>query len=158
VRALHLFDAAVASFGDSCLHGALVILWLLYVCRFAVVVGVGMLEPSAARASCGDWLAGHDTSTEASGNSAVVTVFDVLLPPQSSHPRCLGPSCGKLPNPLEIPLPPTGASEDDRSGSLTEIVPLPPDAVLFNVPSDDFRPPTVVGSPPEHPPRLICVD
>ncbi|MDQ3333489.1 MAG: hypothetical protein M3552_23065 [Planctomycetota bacterium] len=59
----------------------------------------GAMSAAEANASCGDWLAGHDESTQSAGDGSRNSTPDV---------PCHGPNCRQ--NRQDLPIVPTGPS------------------------------------------------
>ena len=127
------------------------------ICAVFVTALSAVLSSSAiSKASCGDWLADHESPAAASEGQSITELAETAPSHHSSSlpAPCRGPSCGKRPTlPPAAPPPSLPSTEEERAARLVSSVAPRREALDFSVPADDPRPAVAVHSPLEHPPR-----
>jgi len=123
----------------------------------AVATAIALSLPSNASASCGDWLAGHNTSTVTEDDVDSHLADNLLLPaPARESTPCRGLRCDGLPN-LPVDAPPTTivSGHTEHWCCLNNCFAPLHAAAIFFMPADELRPPAAIHSPLEHPPRSV---
>lgn len=130
---------------------------LLRSCGIVAVLALITLGSSAsAKASCGDWLVGHDLPDQGSQLiSAVETGGNQAKPAEAPRRRpCNGPSCGRAPvAPLAPSDAPTTPLDLDRAALLSSLPPVDASAADAWLVVDEPLSIPAVSGPPERPPR-----